>query len=202
MPDFLSSLSALSLFLIIAAAGFVFLLLSFLIGDLFDHLGTDLVTDHSADGPGLLDSRIISIFLTAFGAFGAIGMQLGCGAIISSLLGLSGGILLGGLAFYFGRLLYRQQASSSISARQLIGRTAEVTVTIYPGKVGQIICRTGGERIEKLARSADNSEIKAGAIVLIEEFTNEAAIVSLYDGPHGFDLSSRNDSMSAGIEKQ
>lgn len=189
MPDFLSSLSALSFFLIIAAAGFVFLLLSFLIGDLFDHLGTDLVTDHSTDGIGLLDSRIISIFLTAFGACGAIGIQTGFGAVIASLFGLAGGLVLGGLAFYFGRLLYRQQASSSVSARQLIGRTAEVIVSIHPGSVGQISCRIGGERIEKLARSADNSEIKAGSIVLIEEFTSDAVIVSLYDGPHGFEPS-------------
>ena len=174
----------MTIFLILTAAGFIFLLASLALGDLFDHLSLGaLSTDTGTDGVGLIDSRIISIFLTAFGAFGAIGMRIEFGVVISSLLGVAGGVVLGGVDFYFGRLLYHQQASSSVGAHQLIGRIAEVTVTIQPGAVGQIRCRVGEERVEKLARVAGHAEIKPGVIVLIEEVSNEAVIVSPYDGP-------------------
>jgi hypothetical protein len=174
----------MTIFLILTAAGFIFLLASLLLGDLFDHLGLGVLSaDTGTDSVGLLDSRVISIFLTAFGAFGAIGMSAGIGVVFSSLFGLAGGIVLGGLAFYFGRLLYHQQASSSISARELVGRLAEVTVTIQRGSVGQISCRIGEERVEKLARVRDDIVIKPGSVVLIEEVSDDAVIVSPYDGP-------------------
>ncbi len=174
----------MTIFLILTAAGFIFLLASLMFGDLFEHLDPGVLSpDAGGHSIGLIDSRIISIFLTAFGAFGAIGMRFRFGIVISSSLGLAGGILLGGLAFYFGRLLYHQQASSSVGARELEGRIAEVTVTIQPGTVGQISCRVGEERVEKLARSAGNAEIKTGSVVLIEEVTKDAVIVSPYDGP-------------------
>ncbi|MGE0128782.1 MAG: hypothetical protein AB7U82_11945 [Blastocatellales bacterium] len=174
----------MTIFLILTAAGFIFLLASLLLGDLFDHLGLGVLSaDAGTDSVGLLDSRVISIFLTAFGAFGAIWMSVGFGVVFSSLIGLAGGIVLGGLAFYFGKFLYHQQASSSISAPQLVGRIAEVTVTIQPGNLGQISCRVGEERVEKLARVRSDIVIKPGAVVLIEEVSDDAVIVSPYDGP-------------------
>lgn len=178
MFDFLSQLNALTVFLLITAAGFLFLLLSFLLGDLFDVLGHDSGGD--AHEIGILDTRVISIFATAFGGFGALGTWLGLGAMLSSLLGLVGGGVLGAIIFFFGRTLYRQQASSSISAHNLVGRIAEVVVPIHVNNVGKIRCRVGEERIEKLARSRDNSEIKMGALVVIEAVAEEIVIVS-YD---------------------
>lgn len=178
MPDFLFSFSALTVFLILTAIGFVFLLLSFVAGDLFDQLGITLEADGGADGPGWLDSRVLSIFVTAFGGFGAIGTLLGLGVVMSSLFGLIGGLALGACVLFFGRLLYRQQASSSVSAHDLVGRVAEVTVTILPGSVGQIRCRFGEERVEKLARARNSIEIKSGTMVVIEEVAEDAVIVS------------------------
>ena len=176
MFDFLSQLNALTVFLLITAAGFLFLLLSFLLGDLFDVLGHDSGGD--AHEIGILDTRVISIFATAFGGFGALATWLGASVVPSSLLGLVGGIALGAIIFFFGRTLYRQQASSSISAHHLVGRIAEVVVAIHPNSIGKIRCRVGEERIEKLARSRDNAEIKTGAFVVIEEVAEELVIVS------------------------
>jgi membrane protein implicated in regulation of membrane protease activity len=173
-------------FLIIAGLGFIFLLLSFFLGDLFEHLNADIDLNSGNDGIALLDSRVISIFLTAFGGVGAICSKLGFGVGLSSLGGLLGGIIFGGVVFYFGRLLYHQQATSSVGAHQLIGRTAEVVVSIKPGGVGQISCRIGAERIEKLARTKDDSEIKAGSQVRIEEIAGESVLVSVDDGSRSF----------------
>lgn len=179
MPEFLSNVSPLMVFLGIAAIGFVFLLVSLIIGDIFDSFGFDTGVDGMADGHAVLDSRVISVFVTAFGGFGAIGIQLGLGIAASSLMGLAGGVLLGGLVSLFGRFLHKQQSSSSIGTGQLIGRTAQVTVSIAPGSLGQISCRIGEERVEKLARSKDNREIKSGAIVRVDEIAGDSVIVSL-----------------------
>jgi hypothetical protein len=181
VPEFLSNLSALMVFLIIAAIGFVFLLVSLVLGDIFDGLGFDTELDAGVDGHALLDSRVLSVLVTAFGGFGAIGIQMGVGIVGSSLLGLAGGVVLGGLVSLFARFLYKQQASSSVVTSQLVGRTAQVIVSIGPGSLGQISCRIGEERVEKLARARDNQEIKAGAIVRVDEIAGDSVIVSPYN---------------------
>ena len=70
MPEFLSNITPLVVFLGIGAIGFVFLLISLVIGDVFDTFGFDTGLDGGADGHALLDSRVISVFVTAFGGFG------------------------------------------------------------------------------------------------------------------------------------
>ena len=180
MPEFLSNLSPLLVFLGIATLGFVFLLISLVVGDLFDSFGFDTGLDGVADGHALLDSRVISVFVTAFGGFGAIGIQMGLSIVASSLLGLAGGFVLGGLVSLFARFLYQQQSTSSVSTSQLVGRTAQVIVSIAPGSIGQVSCRIGEERVEKLARARDNVEIKAGVTVRVDEVAGDSLIVSPY----------------------
>jgi membrane protein implicated in regulation of membrane protease activity len=180
VPEFLSNISSLMVFLAIAAIGFIFLLISLLLGDIFDSFGLDADVDGGADGHGLLDSRVISVFVTSFGGFGAIGIQMGLGIVVSSLIGLAGGVVLGGLVSLFARFLYKQQSSSSVGAAQMIGRTAQVIVSIAPGSLGQVSCRVVEERIERLARSKDNQEIKAGVLVRVDEIAGDSVIVSPY----------------------
>jgi membrane protein implicated in regulation of membrane protease activity len=180
VPEFLSNISSLMVFLAIAAIGFIFLLVSLVVGDIFDSFGFDTGLDGGADGHALLDSRVISVFVTSFGGFGAIGIQMGLSIVASSLIGLGGGVVLGGLVSLFARFLYKQQSSSSVGAAQMIGRTAQVIVSIAPGSLGQVSCRVGEERIEKLARSKNNQEIKAGAMVRVEEIAGDSVIVSPY----------------------
>src|SRR5258705_2120560 len=167
-------------FLAIAALGFIFLLASLIVGDIFDSFGFDSGLDGGADGHGFLDSRVLSVFITSFGGFGAIGIQMGLGIVASSLMGLAGGVVLGGLVSLFARFLYKQQSSSSVGTAQLIGRTAQVIVSIAPGSLGQVSCRIGEERVEKLARAKDNLEIKAGATVRVDEVAGDSLIVSRY----------------------
>ena len=180
MPEF-SNFGPLGIFLAIGAIGFIFLLISLVVGDLFDSFGFETGLDGGTDGHGLLDSRVISVFVTSFGGFGAIGIQMGLSMVASSLMALAGGIVLGGLVSLFARFLYKQQSSSSVATAQMVGRTAQVIVSIAPGNLGQISCRVGEERIEKLARSRDNMEIKAGAMVRVEEVAGDSVIVTPYN---------------------
>ncbi|HEX8288397.1 MAG TPA: hypothetical protein VF556_10395 [Pyrinomonadaceae bacterium] len=178
--------SLMTIFLIIGGLGFLFLLISFIVGDIFEAVGLDFGLDASHDF-GVFDSRVISVFLTAFGGFGAIGTTIGYGAVGSSLFGLLGGFVFGAVVFYFGKLLYSQQSTSSVSTADLIGRRGQVVVGIKPNQLGQISCSVGEERVEKLARTRNGEEIKAGALVRIESIGSDSVIVSADDG-EGFSL--------------
>ena len=176
----------LIIFIAIGALGFLFLMISLIVGDLFDAFDFDLDFDADFDGAdggfGMLDTRVISVFLTTFGGIGAIAVQLGYNALSAILSGLVGGIILGAAVYFFGKLLYSQQSNSSVSAAQLVGKTAQVIVPILPDSIGQISIRVGEERIEKIARTHDGSAIKAGQDVFIESVSGDGVIVSENDG--------------------
>ncbi|MET0650015.1 MAG: hypothetical protein ABW208_25685 [Pyrinomonadaceae bacterium] len=178
MTDLFANVSALTIFIAIAAVGLVFLVVSLLFGELLSDFGFGADGGGGPDGHGFIDTRSVAVFVTAFGGFGAIGVGSGLGVVPSALLGLASGLVLGGAVALFARFLLGQQSSSSVSGGQLVGRTAQVTVTIPAGGVGQISCRIGEERVEKIARSRGGVELKHGALVLIEEFTGDSVIVS------------------------
>ena len=174
-------------FLVIFGIGFLFLMVSLLIGDLFEAFDFDV--DFDADGGegnsfGFFDSRVISMFLTAFGGTGALGLLYGYGLLLSSVIGVVSGLVFGGFIFAFGYLLFSQQSSSSVSSRDLVGRTAKVTVGIEEGGIGQISCKIGEERVEKIARTRSGKMISAGETVFIEENAGDSFIVSTIDGYH------------------
>jgi membrane protein implicated in regulation of membrane protease activity len=181
--DFFTNLNLLVLFAIIGGVGFLFLIASLVIGDLFEAVGFDL--DAGGDGGtdfGLLDSRVLSVFITAFGGFGVIGVQMGYGAVASSVVGLVGGIAFGAVVSLFGRFLIGQQASSSVTDDDLIGRMAQVTVAIKPGEVGQITAKIGDERVERIARTMDGDELKPGTLVKILAVAGDSVIVKIERG--------------------
>lgn len=176
--DFITELNLLLLFAIIGGLGFVFLLISLVVGDVFEAVGFDLNggIDAGLDF-GLLDSRVIAVFITAFGGFGVIGAQMGFGAVGSSLIGLLGGVVFAAVVSVFGRFLVAQQASSSVTDNDLIGRTAQVTVAIRAGAIGQITAKIGDERVERIARAKDGAEISTGSIVKVESVIGDSVIV-------------------------
>jgi membrane protein implicated in regulation of membrane protease activity len=173
------SFDLLTIFLIIGGIGFVFLLVSLVVGDIFEMFGggPELNVDSNLDF-GFLDSRVLAVFITAFGGFGAIAAQMGFGAVVSSFAGLLGGVMFAAVVSVFGRFLIGQQASSSVTDNDLLGRTAQVTVAIKPGAVGQITCRIGDERVERIARTRDGSEMEAGTLVKIDSIAGDSVIVS------------------------
>jgi hypothetical protein len=90
--DLLSSLSAFSVFLGIAAVGFLFMMVSLLFGEVFEHFEGGLDHDLDHGGPGFFSSRVMGVFVTAFGGFGAIATHYGLGALPASLVGVVSGV--------------------------------------------------------------------------------------------------------------
>ncbi len=180
MWDSLSQISALSVFLVLAAIGFLFLLISFLFGEILGFLEFEHEFEHEFgdEGPSFFSLRVIAVFVTAFGGIGAIGIYRGYSTLISSMFGLASGVVTGAVVYFFARLLYSQQASSMVDASDLIGVTAQVIVRIPSEGFGQVRCVVGESMIDKLARSRGGVEIPNNSTVRIEEIAGESVIVS------------------------
>ena len=173
-----SSLNAYTVFVAIAAIGFVFLLISLVFGEIFDFFDHDV--DFSHGGPGILSSRVIAVFITAFGAFGAIATNNGLGPGPSSGVGVASGLLFGGGIYALLRFLYGQEATSEVLASDLVGQSARVVVAIPASGVGQVRCRIGEELVDKIAQSRDGLAIAENTAVRIEEVLGETVIVKRY----------------------
>ncbi len=172
----LESVSAFWTFLAIAIFGFVFLAASAVFGDIFEHgeIGHD--ADHGG-GPSILSSRVLSVFVTAFGCFGAIGSHLGYGLGLSLAMGFGGGVIFAAVIYFFAWFLYSQQASSELRTGELKGRTGQVSVAIPKGGLGQVRCTLGDTAIEKIARAVDGGEIAENTLVKVEDIVGETILV-------------------------
>ncbi|MBI1983074.1 MAG: hypothetical protein HYS61_02620 [Acidobacteria bacterium] len=175
------AVSAFGVFLGLAAIGFIFLLISLVAGELFD-LG-DLFGGHDVDvgdhggGPSFFSSRVISVFITAFGGFGAIGSHLGYGVGVSTAMGVASGLVFGGLLYLFITFLHGQEASSDVRVGDLVGSTGQVSVAIPKGGLGQVRCSQGESVVEKIARSQDGEEISVNTLVKVEAVVGETILV-------------------------
>ena len=59
----------------------------------------------------------------------------------------------------------------------LVGNTAQVSVSIPKGGVGQVRCTLGESVVEKIARAEDGGEIPLHALVRIEAVVGETLLV-------------------------
>jgi len=181
MTELFQSLSAFTVFLSIAAFGFVFLVISFVFGEIFDAFGFDHDFDHDGGldhgGPSFFSPRVLSVFVTAFGGAGAIATYYGLSSLASSGVGFVSGLVFGTMILMFARFLYGQQATTEVKSTDVIGQVARVVVGIPKGGVGQVRCRVGEELIDKIARSDDGQPIAENMPVRVEQVLGEMVIV-------------------------
>ncbi|MGH9373000.1 MAG: NfeD family protein [Vicinamibacterales bacterium] len=176
--DILPALNAFTVFLAIAGVGFVFLLVSLLFGEIFDHFGDGFDHDLEHGGPGFFSTRVLSVFVTTFGGVGAIATFYGLSPLPASLIGFASGFVLSSVVLAFARFLYRQQATSEVRTGDLVGQSARVVVAIPAGGVGQVRCRIGEELVDKIARTRDGGLIPENAAVRVDEVLGETVIVT------------------------
>lgn len=177
MPD-LAQISAFTVFLAISLAGFLFLLVSMVFGEVFGHLGdAHFEHDPGHGGPTFFSPRILSVFVTAFGGFGAVSIHYGMSTAGASGVGFVSGMFFASLIYAFARFLFSQQASTEIRSSDMVGQRVRVIVGIPAGGVGQVRCRVGEELIDKIARSRDGAAIAENEFVKVEEALGEVVIV-------------------------
>jgi membrane protein implicated in regulation of membrane protease activity len=170
--------------------GLLFLLVMLFVGEFFggDH---EVHADHDAfhgetaegGGPSIFSARIMASFLTAFGVGGVVARYYDLSHPASSGVGIVAGIVMATLVYQFARILYSQQASSEVRMSSLVGKTAEVTVGIPAGGVGQVTLASGGERTMHIARSAGGGAVAVGAEVKISALRGDSVVVEPIRSP-------------------
>ncbi|MGH9508870.1 MAG: NfeD family protein [Terriglobales bacterium] len=177
--EVLSGLSAFGIFLAIAAIGFVLLVVSLVFGEAFEHGDGHFDSDHDTGGPGFFSVRVMSVFITAFGGFGAVATRYGLSPLPASGVGFTSGLFFGLIIYGFARFLYSQQGpQSSMVAGDLVGQTGRVVVAIPAGGLGQVRCRFGEEIVDKIARSGDGAAIAENTAVVVKEVLGEVVVVN------------------------
>lgn len=176
----------------IATFGFLLLLVMLVAGELFGgdheigaHDGAFEHGDTDVGGPSVFSVRIMSSFLTAFGVGGVIARYYNLSHPAASGVGVVAGAAMSGLVYQFAKILYSQQASSEVHMTALVGKSAEVSVAIPEGGVGQIMITLGGERSEHIARSADGHGVPRGAEVVITALRGDSVVVARPAGAPG-----------------
>jgi membrane protein implicated in regulation of membrane protease activity len=165
----------------IGAFGLLFLLAMLFVGDVFGgdhelHVGDHGDFGHDG-GPSIFSARIMASFLTAFGVGGVVARYYDLPHPAAAGCGVVTGVLMSSVVYQFARILYSQQASSEVQISRLVGRTAEVTVGIPKGGVGQVTLEYGGERTTQIARSADGGAIAPGTAVVVLSLQGDSIIV-------------------------
>lgn len=161
----------LLVFSCIALGCFVLLMISLLVGGDGDvEIDHDFDVDHDADAGGgyhWLSFKVFMAFGTAFGAAGAIARSYDVHRSYSVLIAIAAGLVLAFIAERLVSFFYQQQASSSFSSGELLGRKGSVILGILPGGTGEVQVSIRGGTVSRPARSQDGDEIRQGETVEI-----------------------------------
>ncbi len=145
------------IFVSLAVIGFVFLAVSALFGD---HAADHEVAIEAAhevsfgEHPSPFSLRVISLFLTAFGAGGAMARINGASYVVASAIGTGAGVVVGYAGYKLISFFMRQQSTSVIESEELAGAIGQVSIAIPPNGVGQVSVLAGEKRLYTLARAA------------------------------------------------
>jgi membrane protein implicated in regulation of membrane protease activity len=176
------------IYIAIAGFGLLTLFAMLFVGEIFgDHdFGHEVAAGHldsDHGGPSIFSVRIMGAFLTAFGVGGVIGRYYRFSHPAASGIGVVTGVVMASIVYQFAKILYSQQASSEISMQGLVGGTAEVSVAIPAGGVGQVSVSSAGARSEHIARSIDGRSLSRGTVVVIKRVGGDSLVVAAVDAP-------------------
>lgn len=138
-----------------------FLVLSILLGDVFDFIDFDL-------GDGVAATPVLFTAIAGFGGGGLLALnatELGAGASIA--VGLLSAVGLGALALGFFKALGRQESEGVFSASQLAGLEGRCTVPIVPPKTGRVSVHHQG--MTRSFTATSEQEIASGDEIVVQE---------------------------------
>ncbi len=163
-------------FLMLGLVGVLFLVVS-----MFSGHDLDVGAEVHAGAPGFLSARALGVFLTGFGAVGAVAALYlparGGKGLIASALGLASGVVLGGIYMVAMRMIQSQEASSLVGDQELVGVEGRLTVAIPENGVGEVTCPIGGQTTRRMARAAGSQALPEGARVRIKDVYGATVIV-------------------------
>lgn len=158
------------------AIGFIFVVLSFVLGEIFDIFSADV----GGHGPGPLSTSVLAMFVTGFGIGGYGALKLLAWGSSYSLFGaLAAGIGCSGVTYGVIRLLYVSgEGSSEFRLEDVVGSEAQVTVPIPSGGGRGEVCFIAAKaRQIASAVSADGGAIAKNRLVRIASTMGDTLVV-------------------------
>jgi len=160
-------------FIVIGMVGLAIVLLTLLVGEVFDGLFGALDVDA---GGGVFSAPVIGSFLAAFG-FGAalILFSTDANATIGALGGLASGGVVGGFALLLMRSLMTMPTDETVTTRGLEGVRAIVITPIPQDGYGEVTIRHHGEQ-RKYNAQADEL-LPVGSRVEVTAVISASAVI-------------------------
>lgn len=173
MLEFILGGQAMTAFLVIGGVGLALLLLSLLLGEIFEGLLGGFDVD---GGGGVLSGPVLGAFLASFG-FGAALIMYSTGASTSmgALGGLASGIVVGGLSLVMMRTLVNMPTDETVSTRGLEGSEGIVITTVPEEGYGEVTLRHHGEQRKYNARG--DERLTAGTRVRVTAVLSASAVL-------------------------
>ncbi|MFA9447176.1 NfeD family protein [Egicoccus sp. AB-alg6-2] len=169
MLEFLLRGETVTPFIVIGAVGLALVLLSLVLGEVFEGL-----FDFDAGG-GMFSGPVLGSFLASFG-FGAalIIYTTDAGAAIGALGGLGSGIVVGGIALVMMRSLLNMPTDETVTTTGLTGAPGIVITTIPEQGFGEVTIRHHGSQNKYNARAL--TSIPAGSPVRVTAVLSSSAV--------------------------
>lgn len=158
-------------YLIIGGLGLAIIIVSLLVGEIFEHLSAAL----NIDGHGPLSTPVIGAFLAAFGFGAALAAGSGLDTSLAALVGLGAGVMLGGIAWKFTGALMNMPTDDSVRTTDLVGKPATVITRVPEGGFGEVSVYHAGQLLKMSARAA--AALPAGVPVRITAVTSATSVV-------------------------
>ena len=176
-------------YLLCFALGFLFSVMSFLMGGLrlhLPHVGHAHAGGHAHHGGKAGTSLVNPITLAAFLAwFGGVGYLLSRFSTVWFVMGLGIAVLSGvtgaGVIYLFlSRVLTSTDENLDPADFDMVGVLGEISMPIRAGGTGELIYSQAGTRRVCGARAEDNSLIDRGAEVIVTRYEHGIAYVRLW----------------------
>ena len=159
--------------MLIGLAGLVFLVMSFVVDDIFGDL-LDF-------GDGYVSGPAVATFLTAFGFAGALADAGEWGTVPAVGVGLGAGVLFGALAAVATRAFMHMRTDATPATSHLTGLEGIVVTPIPQDGVGEVSVKVGGVPAKISARSS--SPLATGTQVTIVQAVSPTSVIVEPQGP-------------------
>ncbi len=164
----------MTVFLIIGAIGLALIVVTLVVGELFEGIVDGIFGD--VDAGGVFSTPAIGAFLAAFG-FGAalILYATSMGSGIAALGGLGAGLVVGGIAAAITRSLMNMNTDATVNTNDMISSTGSVITTIPEGGLGEVSVRFQGQVLKINARS--QTALAPGTPVTVTAVTSPTSVI-------------------------
>lgn len=167
-------------YLILFAAGVIYAVVAFFLGDLIELRLT------FGDRFPILSAAVIATFVTVFGVGGYVlerNSDLGGWSV--AVVSFVSAIMMAAAVFLFVKWpQYKAEKSAEKSAREMIGKTAEVVNVIKHGTKGEILYEHDGVQHSAAAQIAGGETFRQGEIVRIVDVTSGTFVVEKVGKEH------------------